>query len=78
MADLKKEEGYILVAIIGILTILSLMTITFATLSRIETRATRNYADSVKCEMVAKAGLEHALYIIRQDKFGTDTLAYND
>jgi hypothetical protein len=75
---LKKEEGYILVAIIGILTILSLMTITFATLSRIETRATRNYADSVKCEMVAKAGLEHALYIIRQDKFGTDTLAYND
>lgn len=78
MADLKKEEGYILVAIIGILTILSLMTITFATLSRIETRATRNYADSVKCEMVAKAGLEYAIYIIWHDKFGTDTLAYND
>ena len=78
MNDLKKEEGYILVAIIGILTILSLMTITFATLSRIETRATRNYADSVKCEMVAKAGLEHALYIVRQDKFGDDDVAYND
>jgi len=78
MNDLKKEEGYILVAIIGILTILSLMTITFATLSRIETRATRNYADSVKCEMVAKAGLEHALYIIRQDKFGDDDVAYNN
>ncbi len=78
MNDLKKEEGYILVAIIGILTILSLMTITFATLSRIETRATRNYADSVKCEMVAKAGLEHAIYVLRLDKFGTDTLAYNN
>jgi len=78
MNDLKKEEGYILVAIIGILTILSLMTITFATLSRIETRATRNYADSVKCEMVAKAGLEHALYIMRQDKFGDDDVAYNN
>ena len=78
MNDLRKEDGYILVVVIGILTILSLLTITFATLSRIETRATRNYADSVKCELVAKAGLEHALYIIRQDKFGDDDVAYND
>ncbi len=78
MDDLKeKEDGYVLVVIIGILTILSLMAITFATLSRIETRATRNYTDSIKCEMVAKAGLEHALYVLRLDKFGTDTLAYD-
>ncbi|MEK6764712.1 MAG: hypothetical protein AABY49_00585 [Planctomycetota bacterium] len=77
MNDLKKENGYILVVVIGILTILSLMAITFATLSRIETRATRNYTDSVKCEMVAKAGLEHALYVLRLDKFGADTIAYN-
>jgi len=54
------------------------MAITFATLSRIETRATRNYTDSVKCEKVAKAGLEHAIYELWLDKFGTDTLAYND
>ncbi|OHC01324.1 MAG: hypothetical protein A3H23_03570 [Planctomycetes bacterium RIFCSPLOWO2_12_FULL_40_19] len=77
MNDLKKENGYILVVVIGILTILSLMAITFATLSRIETRATRNYTDSVKCEAVAKAGLEHALYVLRLDKFGADTIAYN-
>ena len=78
MNNLKKENGYVLVVIIGILTILSLMTITFATLSRIEIRATRNYTDSVKCEMVANAGLEHAIYIIRQDKFGDDGEAYNN
>ena len=78
MNDLKKEDGYILVVVIGILTILSLMAITFATLSRIETRATRNYTDSVKCEMVAKAGLEHALYVLRVDKFGDDDVAYNN
>ncbi len=78
MNDLENENGSALVVIIGILTILSLMTITFATLSRIETRATRNYTDSVKCEIVAKAGLEHALYALRLDKFGTDTIAYND
>lgn len=77
MNDTRKEDGYILVVVIGILTILSLMAITFATLSRIETRATRNYTDSVKCEMVAKAGLEHALYVLRLDKFGADTTAYN-
>jgi type II secretory pathway component PulK len=77
MNDMRKEDGYILVVVIGILTILSLMAITFATLSRIETRATRNYTDSVKCEMVAKAGLEHALYVLRLDKFGADTTAYN-
>ncbi len=77
MNDLKKTDGYVLVVIIGILTILSLMAITFATLSRIETRATRNYTDSVKCEMVAKAGLEHALYVLRLDKFGTDKIAYD-
>ncbi|MGR3173349.1 MAG: lamin tail domain-containing protein [Candidatus Scalindua sp.] len=78
MNNSKKEDGFILVVVIGILTILSLLTITFATLSRIETRATRNYTDSVKCEMVAKAGLEHAIYELRLDKFGTDTFAYNN
>ena len=78
MNNLKNENGYVLVVIIGILTILSLMTITFATLSRIETRATRNYTDSVKCEKIAKAGLEYAIYFIRQDKFGYDGEAYND
>ncbi len=78
MNNLKEENGYALVVIIGILTILSLMTITFATLSRIETRATRNYADSIKCEQIAKAALEYAIYIIRQDKFGDDGEAYND
>ncbi len=79
MDDLKKkEEGYVLVVIIGILTILSLMAITFATLSRIEIRATRNYTDSVKCEKIAKAALEHAIYIIRHDKFGDDGEAYNN
>ncbi len=78
MNNLKKENGYVLVVIIGILTILSLMTITFATLSRIETRATRNYTDSVKCEKIAKAALEHAIYIIRHDKFGDDGEAYNN
>ena len=78
MNYLKNENGYVLVVIIGILTILSLMTITFATLSRIETRATRNYTDSVKCEQVAKAGLEHAIYEIWLDKFGDDGEAYND
>ena len=78
MNNLKNENGYVLVVIIGILTILSLMAITFATLSRIETRATRNYTDSVKCEKIAKAGLEYAIYIMRQDKFGDDGEAYND
>ncbi len=74
----NEEDGYILIVIIGILTIFSLMTITFATLSRIETRATRNYTDSIKCEMVAKAALEHAIYIIGKDKFGDDGIAYNN
>jgi type II secretory pathway component PulK len=74
----KNEDGYILVVIIGILTIFSLMAITFATLSRIETRATRNYTDSIKCEMVAKAALEQAIHIIRKDKFGDDNIAYNN
>ena len=78
MNNLKKEDGYILIVIVGILTVFSLMAVTFATLSRIETKAARNYADSVKCEAVAKAGLEHALYTIRLDKFGTDTTVYND
>jgi type II secretory pathway component PulK len=78
MNNLKKEDGYILIVIVGILTVFSLMAITFATLSRLETKAARNYADSVKCEAVAKAGLEHAIYTIRLDKFGTDTIAYND
>ena len=78
MNNLKNENGYVLVVIIGILTILSLMTITFATLSRIETRATRNYTDSVKCDQIAKAALEHTIYIIRQDKFGDDGEVYNN
>ncbi len=78
MNNLKKEDGYILIVIVGILTVFSLMSVKFATLSRLETKAARNYADSVKCETVAKAGLEHAIYAIRLDKFGTDTIAYNN
>lgn len=76
--NLKGEEGYILIVIVGIFTLLSLMAITFATLSRIETKATRNYSDSIKCEAIARAGLEHALYILRQDKFGDDDIPYNN
>ncbi|NOG82419.1 MAG: hypothetical protein HND49_01155 [Planctomycetes bacterium] len=78
MSNVKGEEGYILIIIVGVFTILSLMAITFATLSRIETKVTRNYSDSIKCEAVARAGLEHALYILRQDKFGDDDIPYNN
>ncbi len=78
MNNLNKEDGYILIVIVGILTVFSLMAVTFATLSRVETKAARNYADSIKCDAVAKAGLEHAIYAIRLDKFGTDTTVYND
>ncbi len=74
----KEEDGYILVVIIGILAIFSLMAVTFATLSRIEIRAIRNHTDNIKCEMVAMAALEHAVYIIRKDKFGDDNIAYNN
>ncbi len=78
VSHLQGDEGYLLIIIVGVFTILSLMAITFATLSRIETKATRNYSDSIKCEVVAEAGLEHALYTLRQDKFGDDDIAYNN
>ena len=74
----KDEDGYILVVIIGIFTIFYLIAITFATISRIETRATRNYTDSIKCEIVARSALEQAIYIIGKDKFGDDDIAYNN
>jgi hypothetical protein len=78
MNNLNKEDGYILIVVVGILMVFSLMAVTFARLSRVETKAARNYADSIKCDAVAKAGLEHAIYAIRLDKFGTDTIVYND
>lgn len=47
-----------LIVALGVLTLLSLLAVTFVTLMRLEKNAATNYVDGVKAKLVAEAGLQ--------------------
>ena len=74
----KKDAGYIIIVVIVILVALSLMGMTFLNLTSVDFTATDNYVNSLQADMVARAGLDYATYILKMDKYGTDTIVYNN
>ena len=59
------RRGLVLVAAVGILGVLSVMAMTFAAVMRLEARAARNFAYSVRAEFIARAGIEDAIARLR-------------
>src|SRR3989304_3411146 len=74
----KKDAGYIIIVVTVILVALSLMGMTFLNLTSVDFAATDNYVNSLQADMVARAGLDYATYVLKMDKYGTDTIVYNN
>jgi len=56
-----RERGAVLIVSVGILAILALMAVTFATTMRYENSAAQQYPWKVQAKFTARAGLEHAI-----------------
>ncbi|HHT9109535.1 MAG TPA: hypothetical protein ACFYDZ_00080 [Candidatus Brocadiaceae bacterium] len=76
--DNKKNAGYIIVVVMFILVALTLLGVMFLNLTSIDFNATDNYVNSLQADMVARSGLEYAIYTLKMDKYGTDTIVYNN
>lgn len=75
--DKKKNAGFIIIAVTVILVALSLLGMTFINLTSIDFNAANNHVNNLQAEMAARAGLEYAIYILKMDKYGTDSVVYN-
>lgn len=74
----KKNAGYIIIVVTIILVALTLLGMVFLNLTSIDFSATSNYRNSFQAEMAARAGLEYAIYVLNMDKYGSDTVVYNN
>jgi len=62
-----SQRGSGLILVLSILALLAVMATTFVTLMRLDTRATRNYVDDQRCEMLAVGMLNYVKSILRDD-----------
>lgn len=60
-----NRRGAVLLVAMGILALLAIFAITFANLVSLEKNASRNYVDSIRARMIARAGLERAIAELR-------------
>ena len=74
----KKDAGYIIIIVTVILVAISLMGMVFINLTSIDYTATDNYVNNLQAEKAASAGLEYAIYVLKMDKYGTDSIVYNN
>lgn len=54
----RDERGSMLIVAIGILTLLSVLALTFVSIMKLERTASTNYVDGVRARLVAEGGLE--------------------
>ena len=74
----KKDAGYIIIVVTVILVAISLMGMMFINITSIDFTATDNYVNNLQADKAANAGLEYAIYVLKMDKYGTDTIVYNN
>src|SRR5205085_11132977 len=63
------SRGMTLIMVAGVLAVLAALSTGFYTLMLMQTRSATRYADSVRAEMMAKAGIESAIARLRQQAF---------
>lgn len=64
----KRNSGIALVLVVGVLSILAMVSVGFSAFSRLELQATRNYVNQFRAELIAEAGISRA---IEELKYGT-------
>lgn len=72
--NLKASSGVALIAVMWIVTILTVMASEFIYSMRLEIRIARNWSDQVSALYTAKAGLEMAVAILKEDETEYDSL----
>ena len=78
MKNRKAQQASVLIVAVGVLVALTLMGVTFATLMRVELAASQNLNSAQQAGLIAQAGLEYAIWILRTDMYGTDGNPYNN
>jgi Tfp pilus assembly protein PilX len=61
----RKMRGSMLIVAMGILTLMSIMAITFARLMKLESAASTNYLNMIRAKLLAESGLERAKVSLR-------------
>lgn len=69
-----QKSGIALIMAVGILAVIALVAVGFSAFTRLELRATENYADQLKAEFIAEAGIANA---IKELKYGTAGAKYD-
>src|SRR5437762_3113548 len=62
-------RGMTLIMVAGVLAVLAALSTGFYTLMLMQTRSATRYSDSVRAEMMAKAGIEASIALLRQQAF---------
>src|SRR5437870_3837435 len=62
----QARRGSMLIVALGVLTLISVLAVTFVTLMRLEKNAATNFVDGIKAKMVAEAGLERMVADMRR------------
>ncbi len=65
----SKNGGIALILAVGILAILAMVAVGFSVFARLELKATENYTNQIKAELIAEAGIARA---IQELKYGTE------
>ena len=65
----SRRKGVALIIVIGVLVVLAALTSAFFTQSVMQTKSAVRYADSVRAEMMAKAGVDDAIARLRAEAY---------
>ena len=68
----KNESGVALIIALGVLALLAILGTSFLMATRLEYRIASNYKSDVESELIARAGFEHAMAVLRFDRYGRD------
>lgn len=67
MTRLDRNRAFVLLIVISMISILSILAVTFAMMTRIERHVSSNYVDMIRAKMLATAGVEDAMLRLRTD-----------
>ncbi len=66
MRYLRQRRGAVLIVVLGVLAVLALLGVTFATLQATERQVARNYLDTVRAKLAAQSGVQAAEAQLRE------------
>ncbi len=76
--NIKNNSAIALILTVGILAILALVAVGFSAFTRLELRATENFANALKAELIAEAGIAQAISDLKYDAaFGVKVDPYD-